>query len=833
MRLRYSILLLVVTLYLGVQTDVFGNAITIKLCYGEPYIADFYDAQHNPKHIEVSTPDDPSLVQSDGTILYHLYGPTEGFYNQDGSDVEVWITWSPYPDISDETMFLCTETQPFDWGYQHITPPFKSEYHDYMADPDGCVIVDRKLHVTLYEKRTDTLHLKGVTCDVTTPTNPYHYKWPDGFEEDFIQGILGEKTYEHMIKSQLPCNCDSLLCDFTLRYVAPKPIDYDVVLCTNAESVYVPRFDAYFKGLGDYDREVMYPNSDCVDTIYHIHVKAQDPPLYSFEKDTFPCYKEEGFEWHEKHIIDEGTYKDTIRATLCDCDSVITTIYVKYNYSDEVTENIYVCAGETIKHVDRSDPTLPVEVYVSSEKHFVESEWKNIFGCDSIHRTNYYFSAPPTPKDTTFTICAGDTFIEYGSKRSITETGIYYDTIFCRLGKGCDSILWKYNVTRLDTTNSFENFQTCYTDRPFQWHGKEYYRSTRDKDTLVNSMGCDSFCYMNLYVTDAPYNELHDTIMCLGHPFMWGNKFVDAKGTYIDTMNNVYSCDSVYRIIKVDTSDCCTHLTQLELVKPFFCADTKDYTMALEYTGGMPRDYILTFDYHGRQNGFHDASYEYKPYEASENYANIAVSFDYSESQYIIPDGYECKVTVVDTCERPFKYELIDTINVRYPSWIIEQHLSNTFALLNDKYNGGYIFSSYQWYADDKPIIGATQSYVSVYSKPFENVAYSVFVVRENDGVGAFSCPVYLKTIQMESAITEHYILVKPTVISAANPTTYIEGNIGGVYIVYDIVGRKLCSDTFEEGATTIDIPVTSSQALFLRVTLKDGSEETFILLVQ
>lgn len=845
---RYGIVFLVlVFLWLfHVNLRAEDQARYVYLCNGENYICDtFYDAQQNQLHINIPTPTSSTpgaYVHTTEANVIEYQLPDQKYdqiYDQRGLDLYLHIYWSPEPEVSVRDTILCPEKvqHSFTWYGKTYYPPFQPVYYDQQsfvnappnfADLVHCPSVDRTLNVTVYDKQKPDFHDEGTTC-----SSPVHYQWPDGTEEDLSIGPGTTTTFTHIIKSKLPCKCDSMECTFTLKYVMPTDFTYHAILCTNKDNVYIPRFDTYLSGLGQYDYTIYAsPESTCIDTSYHVLVEVQNPPLIWDEKDTSCCYDPTGFEWRGLWIIDEGTYTVTDRATLCDCDSVIHTIHLKYNYPSYVTEDVYRCTGETYTYTNMQDPSHPITHNITSNTSFTES-WKNMYGCDSTYRLNIHFSEPPISKDCTFTICAADTFIEHGSKRLITTTGTYLDTIFCKIGAHCDSVHWKYVVTRLDTTNSFENYRICYTDRPFKWHGKEFYRSIRTKDTLLNSVGCDSFCYMNLYVTDAPYNEPHDTIMCLGHPFMWGNKFVDEKGTYIDTINNIYSCDSVYRVIKVDTLDCCTHLTQLELVKPLFCADTKDYTMALEYTGGMPRDYILTFDYHGRQNGFHDVSHKYTPYEVSENYATIPVNFDYSESQYIVPNGYECRVLVVDTCERPFKYELIDTINVRYPSWIVEQHLSNTFTLLNDKYNGGYIFSQYQWYANDKPIIGATQSYISVYTEPSENVAYSALVVRENDGVGALSCPIYLKVVQTEDVITEHYILVKPTVISAANPTTYIEGNIGGFYTIYDIVGRKLCSNTFEEGATIIDIPVASSQALFLRVTLNDGSEETFILLVQ
>lgn len=834
----YNILFFFVTFLVWMPKEIFGveqKGVNVDLCYGDTYVCDtFFTSLHEKRHIELPMPlpsDSEVYVHPDGTIEFQIL---EDVYNEAGTiQYFLHFFWSPEPDISRLDTVLCAETAySFTWNNRLILVE-DSTYIDTVRNSTGCLLMDRELHVTVHTKHTDTLFLEAGTCSI----DPYSYVWPDGYTQVISQGTIPKRQYERMIKYS-GCDCDSVWGILTFRYITEVQFDYPAVLCTNKDEVYIPRFDRYLKGAGTYPAEtIFYQQTGCIDTIYTITVSQQMPALSIIPTDTFPCYDPTGFDWRGgKHIIDEGTYRDTVRSTTCDCDSVIYVLNLKYHYRTDVVEDTFMCFGDTFKHYNKYVDSVGNGYYdYTNTYNYHEYWWKNVGGCDSTYTLNIHFSKPPVDSIATFTICAGDTFIEYGSKRPITETGIYYDTIFCRLGEGCDSIYWTYNVTRLDTTNSFEDFYICYADRPFMWHNKEYYHSATDKDTLLNSVGCDSFCYMNLYVTDAPYNELHDTIMCLGHPFMWGNKFVDETGTYIDTVKYPYypSCDSVYRVIKVDTQDCCTHLTKLELVKPTFCADTKDYTMSLEYTAGMPHDYTVTFDYFGRQNGFHDASYEYAPFEATEYYAPIPITFDYAESQYLIPNGYECKVSVVDTCERSFTYNLTDTLKVYYPSWIAEQYLSNTLALLNEKYNGGYTFSSYQWYADEKPISGATQSYVSVYTQPSEKVAYSVYVVREEDGVGMFSCPIYLTDTHNEAAITESYVVVKPTVISVANPVIYITGNIGGSYILYDIVGRKLCSASFEMGNTSITVPVVTSQALFLRVVLNDGSQETFILLVQ
>ena len=86
---------------------------------------------------------------------------------------------------------------------------------------------------------------------------------------------------------------------------------------------------------------------------------------------------------------------------------------------------------------------------------------------------------------------------------------------------------------------------------------------------------------------------------------------------------------------------------------------------------------------------------------------------------------------------------------VRYASSIIQQRWNDVLGILNEQYNGGYIFTSYQWYKNGEPIVGAISPYYYEEDNLDVNAEYSVELLREEDTMPIMTCaymPVELST---------------------------------------------------------------------------------------
>ena len=104
----------------------------------------------------------------------------------------------------------------------------------------------------------------------------------------------------------------------------------------------------------------------------------------------------------------------------------------------------------------------------------------------------------------------------------------------------------------------------------------------------------------------------------------------------------------------------------------------------------------------------------------------------------VMPGSYDAVMQLgTPRCPAP---DVPLTVEVQYPSAIIAQK-DGFIALLNADYNGGYEFSSYQWYKDGQLIPGAQQSYIIV-SESDLGAQYSVLLTRTGDGVTVAACPI-------------------------------------------------------------------------------------------
>ena len=83
----------------------------------------------------------------------------------------------------------------------------------------------------------------------------------------------------------------------------------------------------------------------------------------------------------------------------------------------------------------------------------------------------------------------------------------------------------------------------------------------------------------------------------------------------------------------------------------------------------------------------------------------------------------------VDTCHF--------TINIS--NEVVVAKFNDVLAILNEQYNGGYVFESFQWYADGELIEGATES--NYYNPAMtDTVSYTVAVTLK-DGTSLWICP--------------------------------------------------------------------------------------------
>ncbi|WP_026210154.1 S8 family serine peptidase [Flexithrix dorotheae] len=136
-------------------------------------------------------------------------------------------------------------------------------------------------------------------------------------------------------------------------------------------------------------------------------------------------------------------------------------------------------------------------------------------------------------------ICEGGSYFAGGKYQ--TKDGVYYDTL--QSSFGCDSIIiTNLTVTTLAKTNIIDTSicegSSYFVEGNYQNQAGTYY------DTLQGSFGCDSIIITNLTITPIVETITHPTI-CRGESYLVGSKSLKEAGVYYDTLSGFLGCDSV------------------------------------------------------------------------------------------------------------------------------------------------------------------------------------------------------------------------------------------------------------------------------------------------
>lgn len=135
-------------------------------------------------------------------------------------------------------------------------------------------------------------------------------------------------------------------------------------------------------------------------------------------------------------------------------------------------------------------------------------------------------------------MCWGDSIFIGGQFQN--SSGIYYDTL--QNVNSCDSII----ITTLsfsEPSNSHIYISICDGDSIFA--GGDYQSTSGTYcDTLMSIIGCDSIVITDLTVGDT-YFVQSDTTICDGDSIFLNGSYQTHTGTYIDSLQSVYYCDSI------------------------------------------------------------------------------------------------------------------------------------------------------------------------------------------------------------------------------------------------------------------------------------------------
>ena len=374
---------------------------------------------------------------------------------------------------------------------------------------------------------------------------------------------------------------------------------------------------------------------------------------------------------------------------------------------------------------------------------------------------------------------------------------VVYDSLITQYG--CDSVYClQFHVRPSYFT---EIHEVICDDESFIFNGMVI-RANADTvpklytDSLFTQNGCDSVFHLYLKVNPTSYDTIVDTV-CIGDTYDFHGVPLTDPGHYVDTTLNSYGChhftDLTLKMIPA---------TEFDVSIDSICADNAEIEVYFSYRGKKPESYSVRFDSAAISQHFIDESVlidsmDLQPADSLSGEGMIYLPvwrgeelprppYDYYNTtehtyssepkyEYVRPDEYRLKIYFENGYCLDSSLMLVDTtFRVLYPDWIHEQHWNDAIVLYNEKYNGGYIWSDYQWYKDGAPLPGQDSVY---YYNPQQldfGHEYNILLTRADDGKSFMSCPIIPSLIEDSVTPKLEYISVVPTFVCADYPVVNI-----------------------------------------------------------
>ena len=244
------------------------------------------------------------------------------------------------------------------------------------------------------------------------------------------------------------------------------------------------------------------------------------------------CDKELPYVWNTQSYTQSGIYKD-ILTNAVGCDSIATLELTVLNSTSSTTK-VSVCDKE-LPYVWNTQSYTQTGIY--------KDTLTNVVGCDSI-ATLELTVLNSTSSTTKVSVCDKELPYNWNGK-SFNQTGIYKDTLTNAVG--CDSIA-TLELTVLNSTSSITKASVCDKELPYVWNAKSYTQTGIYKDTLVNSVGCDSIATLELTVLNSTSSTTKVSVCDKELPYVWNTQSYIQSGIYKDTLTNAVGCDSIATI---------------------------------------------------------------------------------------------------------------------------------------------------------------------------------------------------------------------------------------------------------------------------------------------
>ena len=481
-------------------------------------------------------------------------------------------------------------------------------------------------------------------------------------------------------------------------------------------------------------------------------------------------------------------------------------------------------------------------------------------GCDSIYTLRYYVDrAYQFFTDTA--LCEGDVF-EWEIDNGVDPPFIYnsytaevvgsyiLDTLHGESMSHCDSSYY-LNIHVEGPVKLHLEDTLCYEDSAFVFDGimhrdytaliKESHTWSKPRvfeDTLytvTKRARCDSTVYLRLTIGPSADSTWRDTI-CIGETFHLYGKELTQPGVYQYTLQNEFGCTSDYYLtldvlppteFEISTEPLCVNKTGVD----------NTYELHYTYSGEFgPLTYSVLYDDKALALGFEDFTGEPITIPADEHVAgeqhtlHIPVPEFYEKEEFPKPDLYHAVIKFDNgVCLSDSLMTYPFAFRIDYPDWITEQRHGDLIAILNDQYNGGYVWTDYQWYQGDSLLVGQTKPYLYIPTGLEVGEEYHVELIREGDSIAFPTCPITIieNPVPDDYAPKQGYLAVTPTCIVPGNPYITILSRKDGTYRITSVEGHFISEGAFQADATRVPVPSTEGMYI-VQLWSNDTPEEPY-----
>lgn len=489
--------------------------------------------------------------------------------------------------------------------------------------------------------------------------------------------------------------------------------------------------------------------------------------------------------------------RDTIYNPLCAGDvlylndTAISTPGVYYGYElNEDSSYRYLCVIVDVypSYIDTMYATICVgdtftQYGFSASKAGLYTQYRHTrLGCDSI--ISLVLKVAEHFNDTIrATTCSGLPYTNFGFNESVAGTYTHHNVS----KMGCDSIVTL--VLSVDIEHNDTIFATVNSGETYTKFGFDEYESGTYVMSGKTSLGCDSIT--TLILSQNIIDTIINVVICPGDTFWFDGKPYSVPDTYYGLTSFGDEVCPYHFIINLST----TSGASLTVMDATICADKGVLEIPYKYVSDVPAQ---TAAIHFVSGMFSDTSGI--PLYADSAELHVALMQPSSDStNYPRPDTYRASLSIDNGVCAPVSAEF--SFEILYPSWLIHQKWNDVLMVLNEHYNGGYVFTAFQWFKDGERLDGKKEAYIYISDNLDVNSEYYVELTRQDDNKTIRTCALIPEL--RDSGYVEYvnpYLTVYPTIVNRSEAIVTVNTNSKGEYWIYTSAGKLVEYDTYDAG---------------------------------